>query len=33
MSSPVLMITTGTNDARRLSAGEVVQSEEAASLE
>jgi ABC-type transporter Mla subunit MlaD len=33
MSSPALSITTGSNDARRLSAGEVVASEEAVSLE
>ena len=33
MSSPALSITTGSNDARRLSAGEVVPSQEAVSLE
>jgi ABC-type transporter Mla subunit MlaD len=33
MSSPALSITTGSNDARRLSAGEVVPSQEAMSLE
>jgi phospholipid/cholesterol/gamma-HCH transport system substrate-binding protein len=33
MSSPALSITTGSNDARRLSAGEVVAAEEAVSLE
>jgi phospholipid/cholesterol/gamma-HCH transport system substrate-binding protein len=33
MSSPALSITTGSNDARRLSAGEVVPSEEAVSLD
>jgi hypothetical protein len=33
MSSPALSITTGSNDARRLSAGEVVGSQEAVSLE
>ena len=33
MTSPVLSITTGTNDARRLKAGEVVPSEEAVSME
>ena len=33
MSSPALSITTGSNDARRLSASEVVPSEEAVSLE
>ena len=32
MGSPALLITTGTNDARRLNAGETVQSEEAVSL-
>jgi phospholipid/cholesterol/gamma-HCH transport system substrate-binding protein len=32
MSSPALSITTGSNDARRLSAGEVVPSQEAVSL-
>jgi phospholipid/cholesterol/gamma-HCH transport system substrate-binding protein/paraquat-inducible protein B len=33
MSSPALSITTGSNDARRLNAGEVVPSQEAVSLE
>src|SRR6185436_16656727 len=33
MSSPALSITTGSNDARRLSAGEMVPSQEAVSLE
>jgi ABC-type transporter Mla subunit MlaD len=33
MSSPALSITTGSKDARRLTAGEVVPSEEAVSLE
>lgn len=33
MSAPALSITTGSNDARRLSAGEVVRSEETVSLE
>jgi phospholipid/cholesterol/gamma-HCH transport system substrate-binding protein len=33
MSSPALSITTGTNNARRLAAGEVVPSQEAVSLE
>jgi uncharacterized protein YoxC len=33
MSSPALTISTGTNDARRLSAGEPVRSEEAVSIE
>jgi phospholipid/cholesterol/gamma-HCH transport system substrate-binding protein len=33
MTSPVLLITTGSNDARRLKAGEVVSSEEAVSME
>jgi ABC-type transporter Mla subunit MlaD len=33
MSSPALSITTGSNDARRLGAGEVVPSQEVASLE
>jgi phospholipid/cholesterol/gamma-HCH transport system substrate-binding protein len=33
MGSPALLITTGTNDARRLKAGEAVKSEEATSLE
>jgi phospholipid/cholesterol/gamma-HCH transport system substrate-binding protein len=33
MSSPALSITTGTNDARRLTADEVVPSQEAVSLE
>jgi phospholipid/cholesterol/gamma-HCH transport system substrate-binding protein/paraquat-inducible protein B len=33
MSSPALSITTGSNDARRLSAGDVVPSQEAVSLE
>jgi ABC-type transporter Mla subunit MlaD len=33
MSSPALSITTGSNDARRLSAGELVPSVEAVSLE
>jgi phospholipid/cholesterol/gamma-HCH transport system substrate-binding protein len=33
MSSPTLQITTGSNDARRLNAGEVVPSEEAVSLD
>jgi ABC-type transporter Mla subunit MlaD len=33
MSSPALSITTGSNDARRLSAGEVVPSQESVSLE
>jgi hypothetical protein len=33
MSSPALSITTGSNDARRLAAGEVVPSQEVASLE
>jgi len=33
MSSPVLQITTGSNEARRLNAGDVVPSEEAVSLE
>ncbi len=32
MSSPVLSITTGSNDARRLGAGEVVPSEESVSM-
>jgi ABC-type transporter Mla subunit MlaD len=32
MGSPVLLITTGSNDAKRLRPGEVVQSEEAVSL-
>ena len=33
MSSPLLQITTGTSDARRLKAGDVVPSEEAVSLD
>ena len=33
MSSPALSVTTGSNDARRLNAGEVVSSQEAVSLE
>jgi ABC-type transporter Mla subunit MlaD len=33
MSSPALSITTGSNDARRLNAGDVVPSQEAVSLE
>ena len=33
MSNPVLQITTGSNEARRLNAGDVVPSEEAVSLE
>jgi phospholipid/cholesterol/gamma-HCH transport system substrate-binding protein/paraquat-inducible protein B len=33
MASPALSITTGSNDARRLSAGEAVPSQEAVSLE
>jgi phospholipid/cholesterol/gamma-HCH transport system substrate-binding protein len=33
MSTPVLQITTGSNDARRLKAGDVVPSEEAVSLD
>lgn len=33
MASPALSITTGSNDARRLSAGEVVPSQEVVSLE
>jgi ABC-type transporter Mla subunit MlaD len=33
MSTPALMITTGSNDARRLSAGDVVPSAESLSLE
>ncbi len=33
MSSPALLITTGSNDARRLTAGQAVRSEEAVSLE
>ena len=33
MSNPVLQITTGSNDARRLKAGDVVPSEEAVSLD
>ncbi len=33
MSSPALSLTTGSNDARRLTAGQVVRSQEAISLE
>jgi ABC-type transporter Mla subunit MlaD len=33
MSSPVLMISTGSNDARRLSPGEVVASQESVSMD
>ena len=33
MGTPALLITTGTNDAKRLKPGEAVQSEEAASLD
>jgi phospholipid/cholesterol/gamma-HCH transport system substrate-binding protein len=33
MGTPALLITTGTNDARRLKPGEAVQSEEATSLD
>jgi ABC-type transporter Mla subunit MlaD len=33
MGTPALLITTGTNDARRLNAGEEVQSEEPVSLD